>query len=161
MPNIKNVTCDFFKILRRGRSQKVISLSLFGTKNIYYRHLKRISKLYSEFLPEWTIRIYFNKLKNESLICELECLKNENGKFIDNVDFCKVGEMPYGLQKTWDASYINPTMWRFLPLGDNFVDFYISRDTDSCPSLRELHSMNEWLKSENLFHIMRGNKNIS
>jgi hypothetical protein len=42
-----------------------------------------------------------------------------------------------------------------LPLGDSFVDYFMSRDTDSLIIDREVESFNVWLKSETLFHIMR------
>lgn len=47
--------------------------------------------------------------------------------------------------------------WRWLPIGDNFVDFVASRDTDAWISQRELESVNVWLNSNTLFHVMRDN----
>ena len=47
--------------------------------------------------------------------------------------------------------------WRYLPLGDSFVDFMASRDIDSSLIQREIDSVNVWLNSNTLFHVMRGN----
>ncbi len=47
--------------------------------------------------------------------------------------------------------------WRYLPLGDSFVEFMASRDIDSSLIEREIDSVNVWLNSNTLFHVMRGN----
>jgi len=46
--------------------------------------------------------------------------------------------------------------WRWLPIGDSFVDFVASRDTDAWISQRELDSVKVWLESNTVFHVMRG-----
>ena len=53
--------------------------------------------------------------------------------------------------------------WRWLPIGDGFVEAFSSRDTDSYLLQREVDSVNVWTKSsDKLGHIMRGNnKDIS
>lgn len=50
---------------------------------------------------------------------------------------------------------VNPTTWRFLPLLDPTVNRVIFRDTDSLVSDREVDAVNEWIKSDTTFHIMR------
>ena len=47
-------------------------------------------------------------------------------------------------------------MWRWLPIGDSFVDVFNSRETDSFILQRELDSVQYWLKSNKTDHIMRG-----
>ena len=42
-------------------------------------------------------------------------------------------------------------------MADDFVDIFSSRDTDSTLIQREIDSVDVWLKSYNLFHIMRDN----
>lgn len=39
---------------------------------------------------------------------------------------------------------LNPRVWRFLPLLDEQVDIFASRDTDSLISQREVQVVNEW-----------------
>ena len=46
--------------------------------------------------------------------------------------------------------------WRWLPIGDSFVDFVASRDTDAWISQRELDSVKVWMESNTVFHVMRG-----
>ena len=48
-------------------------------------------------------------------------------------------------------------MWRWFPIADDFVDFFSSRDTDSTLIQREIDSVNVWLNSNTLFHVMRDN----
>ena len=46
--------------------------------------------------------------------------------------------------------------WRWLPIGDSFVDIFMSRDTDSLILQREVDAVNSWLnRSTSLVHIMR------
>jgi hypothetical protein len=97
----------------------------------------------------------------ESLKCEIECLKDEQtNELYDNIDFCNVNELAFDFSKNWNGSYILPTVWRFLPIGDSFVDIFLSRDSDSNLQERELHAVNEWLNSSTLFHIMRAKKSF-
>lgn len=46
------------------------------------------------------------------------------------------------------------TLWRYRALKSCF-DFYLFRDTDSRPILREVEAVKEWLESGRTFHIMR------
>ena len=41
-------------------------------------------------------------------------------------------------------------------VGDHFVDMFISRDTDSTIFDREVVAVKEWLKTNTIFHVMRG-----
>ena len=45
--------------------------------------------------------------------------------------------------------------WRFLPLLDDMVDMFMSRDADSLILQREVDAVQEWLSSDKAFHIMR------
>ncbi len=47
-------------------------------------------------------------------------------------------------------------MWRWFPIGDRFVDLWLSRDSDSMIYQREVDAVDAWLKSDKLVHIMRG-----
>ena len=59
--------------------------------------------------------------------------------------------------KNNNNNYIKKAMtWRYLSLGDSFVDFMASRDIDSSLIEREIDSVNVWLNSNTLFHVMRG-----
>ena len=41
-------------------------------------------------------------------------------------------------------------------MGDSFIDFVASRDTDAWMSQRERDSVDVWLNSNTIFHVMRG-----
>jgi hypothetical protein len=125
--NSANFTCDLFSEFRRGKHQKVISYTLFGTDSRYYNKIPSIIKQAKYFYPDWTIRIYADDNLNETTKCNYEC------SLESNVDFCNVNRLPISLNEnvSWSASHIMPTMWRFLPMRDSFVKFMISRDSDS------------------------------
>lgn len=140
------LTCDPYKVLRRGFDQKIISFSLYGKDSFYYRLVKANVARAFNFYPGWTARIYHDKSIEPGFICEIECTKT------GNVDFCDITNMPGEL----NFNYMLPMTWRWLPIGDRFVNLFISRDTDSCIFDREVFAVNEWLNSDTLFHIMRG-----
>ena len=143
-------------MLRRGPNQKIIGISLYGLDNRYYDSIKLIAKRATKFYPDWIIRIYYDDTINFSIICDLECLQSD-GKFLDNIDFCYSNEIPNGLlSNTWSANYMHKMTWRWLPIGDPFVNVFISRDSDSWFNERESEAVKTWLASEYLFHIMRG-----
>jgi hypothetical protein len=159
-----STTCDLYAALRRGKSQKVISYSLYGKQRFYYSKLKEISRDIKTMYPGWLMRVHYNDSIDKSIICELECLEDADGALIDNSDFCNVNDINLKLkniEKTnndskLNANYIHSMKWRWFPIGDSFVDIYSSRDSDSCIIQREIDSVNVWLNSSLVGHIMRG-----
>ena len=69
--------------------------------------------------------------------------------------------MTGSLSETWDASYMHAMKWRWLPIGDDFVRLFCSRDLDSLIYEREVDSVNAWLRDphQRAGHIMRDNPN--
>jgi hypothetical protein len=45
--------------------------------------------------------------------------------------------------------------WKFYPLEDNNIDYFLSRDSDSRITKREMDLVNEWIISKKCFHIIR------
>ena len=159
-----NTTCDLYNVLRRSKSQKVISYSLYGKNKAYYNKLKKLSKDIKSMYPGWLMRVYYNDSIDKSIICEVECLKSDDGSLIDNSDFCNVNDIDLNLKNIekrnnhlkLNANYIHSMKWRWFPIGDSFVDIFSSRDTDSYILQREVDSVNVWLNSNKVGHIMRG-----
>lgn len=156
-------TCNLYSSLRRGKSQKVLSYSLYGKNRFFYEKLKILVKQMSIFYPGWIMRIYYDESIDKSIICEIECQKNEKEAYYDNVDFCDINniELKVNYSKlvgdlTLNGSYIHAAIWRWFPIGDSFVEVFSSRDTDSFLIQREIDSVNVWLKSDKVGHIMRG-----
>ena len=90
----------------------------------------------------------------------MECLRDENRVLLDNVDFCNIKEIPLA---NFNVDFMIERFWRWLPIGDDFVDLFMSRDSDFCIVEREQAAVNEWIGKNSLFHIMRGiflNKSI-
>lgn len=119
--------------------------------------------------PGWIIRVYHDNTIIEKIKCQLECLNSTtDGSPIDNVEFCNVASIPdevslaslkvnISLPVVIDASRtVNGMMWRWLPIGDQLVDVFMSRDADSLILQREIDSVNVWLGSNKTGHIMRG-----
>lgn len=128
-------TCTMNNVLRHGPGQRVVSYSLYGKNEFYYRLLKDLVAEIRKKLPGWRIRIYYDHTIKESLVCEMEC-----GHDDEIVEMCDVEQLPYdsaGVRK-WNASYMHGMSWRWLPIGDEFVDRFSSRDTDSAIIQREM-----------------------
>jgi len=153
----QKIMCNKLSWLRRGNNQKIVSYSLYGKNPIYLSQLASLVRAIKKFYPDWLIRIYHDDTILKSIKCEIECLTDETGKIIDNSDFCDINKLPLFLsnEHTWSI-LIHKAMWRFLPIGDSFVDVFISRDSDSSIIQREIDSVNIWLKSNKTGHIMRG-----
>jgi len=158
-------TCDLNHVFDHGPNVKVLSFSLYGQRIGYSYLLENIVNQARSLYKGWMIRIYYNNSINKTIICDLEC------KY-DNVFFCNVNHVPIKYQSNINMlkldekgmrtiaisnnlSYVNGMMWRWFPISDDFVDIFSSRDTDSTIIQREKDSVDVWLKSNNLFHIMR------
>jgi hypothetical protein len=144
-------TCDLYSVLSREPNQKVIGYTVYGDNPRYYKQLDLISDQAAFHYPEWTIRIYYDDTSLHDYLCDFSCRKR-------NVVLCYANQIPYGSidNRTWSAMYINKMMWRWLPTGDPFVDYFMSRDADSWILEREAKATDEWLASNTLYHIMRG-----
>lgn len=145
------VTCGMFGALRRGRSQRVVSYSLFGRNRFYYAKIHNVTRQIRSFYPDFSVRIYHDRHIDESIVCETECGS-------DNVDFCNVNRLQTSLvddKRLFDSGYVTGTMWRFLVLGDDFVDVAMFRDSDSYILQREVDAVDQWLESRKSAHIMR------
>ncbi|CAF0866460.1 unnamed protein product [Brachionus calyciflorus] len=151
--NSKNLTltCDLYKSLKRGLNQKVVAYSLYGTNDRYYKLISHTSEMVKKFYPDHVMRIYHDDSINKSIICQLECAN-------PHIDFCNIHKLPLSLEnfnQVLNLNYIHSMEWRFLPIGDTFVDLFHSRDSDSMILQREYDSVQEWLNSDNIGHIMR------
>lgn len=116
--------------------KKVISFSLYGDSPKYNIGAIRNSELYTKFFPGWEMWVYHNdSVPKETL----DTLKLNQVKLIN----MKVEEGPRN------------ALWRFLPAGDESVDYFISRDCDSRLFERDVCSVNQWIESSKPFHIIR------
>jgi hypothetical protein len=154
---IKNYkhTCGLYNVLRRGPKQKVIGFSIYGTNVNYYKPLLILAEAVKKHFPGWVMRIHHSNSIDQSVACEYECKE-------DIIDFCNVEEMPVVIDNqlnNYKAPYPHAMMWRWYPIGDEFVDYFASRDSDSIAIQREKDSVDVWLynKTDTLFHIMRDN----
>ena len=105
------------------------------------------------------MRVYYDSSVNKSIACDIMCKHS-------NVDFCNIESINlqpaanfFNFQKTiLNFNYLHSMVWRFLPIGDSFVDVFSSRDIDSLIHKREVDATREWLKSNRniVGHIMRG-----
>ena len=116
--------------------KKVISFSLWGDKPIYWKGAKNNIKLCQQYLKDWICRFYIDNTCNKNLI---DTITGENVEII----------------------LVNPSIsfhgmfWRFYAASDIEVDILLVRDTDSRITEREILAVEEWLKTDKDFHIMR------
>lgn len=127
--------------------KKVISFSIYKAPNAwenvmetsyekYINGLKKNIKLISFFYPDWHIYIYHDDNFNPETIEELRLNSLISTKKITDMS-------------------ISAMQWRFLPHDDEDVDLFIVRDLDSRITKREQISVNEWIDSGKILHIMR------
>ena len=115
---------------------KVISFSLYGNLPKYNIGAIKNSELYKKFFPDWEMWVYHNDSVPQET---LDVLIKNDVKLIDT----QVDEGPRN------------ALWRFLPAGDESVEYFISRDCDSRLFERDVLSVNDWIESEKPFHIIR------
>jgi hypothetical protein len=155
----------------RGPHQKIISYALYGNAQNasvfkrYYSLLRNISLTAERDYPGWIIRIYHNipdrngpEREAHEQLCDVYCRFN-------HVDLCSV---PLLIDRIGNDTTpidpalltgLNPRMFRYLVMLDPNVDVFISRDVDSLIWRREVDAVNEWLRSNYTFHVMRDHMN--
>jgi hypothetical protein len=127
--------------------KKIISFSLYQApltweKNMNTNYEKYIFGLHEniniikKLYPDWFIYLYHDDSLDLSKLERLFRYDKFETKLITNKS-------------------LNAMQWRFLPNDDETVDLFISRDSDSRITEREVVSVNEWINSEKILHIMR------
>lgn len=117
--------------------RKVIAFSLWGADSKYTTGAIKNCQIAKTLFPDWKLRFYVGKTVPNSVIFSLE--------EYDNVEIIEKYE-----KNDWTAMF-----WRFEASYDNNADVVIFRDVDSRLGLREKDAIDEWLKSDKIFHIMR------
>jgi len=119
--------------------KKVISFSLWGDNPTYNVGAIKNAELALYFYPDFECWFYIHKdTVPEETINNLKLLTNTKIIF-----------------KTGDLNKTKPMMWRFEAIDDENVEIMMSRDTDTRFLLREKLAVEQWLSSNNIFHIMR------
>ena len=119
--------------------KKVITFSLWGDNPIYNVGSIKNAELAKIHYPDFECWFYIHKESVPEKTIE-ELVKLNNTKIIF---------------KSGDLDNCKPMMWRFEAIDDPEVEIMMSRDTDTRIWDREVISVNAWLKSDKLFHIMR------
>lgn len=115
----------------------LISFCLWGNEPIYTIGAIRNADLAKEIYPGWRCRFYVGTSTPSKIVDELRLRTNTEVIIMDSPG-------------DWTSMF-----WRFYPAGEPEIDVMLSRDTDSRLSLREKMAVEEWLKSDKGFHIMR------
>lgn len=127
--------------------KKVISFSLYKAPSEWEERMNTNYKKYilglhqnlsliKKYYPDWYIYVYHNQDLDKSELIHFQEYSNFECKLIT------------------DQS-LNAMQWRFLPNDENDVELFICRDVDSRITERELVSVNEWIESNKILHIMR------
>lgn len=116
--------------------KNVVAYSLWGDHPMYWNGALRNIELVNKLYPGFIVRFYIDKDSKPELI---ESIKGENVEVF--------------LVESKDS--FHGMFWRFWAAEDPDVDIFLSRDCDSRPSEREVLAVNEWIKSDKDFHIMR------
>ncbi len=115
---------------------KVIAFSLWGDNPKYTVGAIKNAKLAKKFYPDWEMRVYHNNSVPDYIL-----------KILRDNDVVLVN-------KNVEEGHCN-AMWRFSPASEEGVECFICRDADSRIFERDVESVNEWLKSDKKFHIIR------
>lgn len=118
-----------------GSNKKVISFSVYGTKNVYLLGAERNIDIAKEIYPDWICRFY----------CSKDISNLENLKRFAEQGLCEVIVVD---------SPIFPMYWRYFAADDPNISYVSFRDTDSLVNYRELAAVQDWLNSDKTLHTM-------
>lgn len=128
--------------------KKIISFTLWGSKPLFTGGSIRNAQLAKELFPDWICRFHINSVPEHII---------EKLSQFDNVELVNIGTdvwKEYG-RRAGDAQPEGSLFWKFEPYFDEDVEVVIGRDPDNRLSHREKIAIDEWLESNQQFHIMR------
>ena len=115
---------------------KLVSFSLYGTDQKYFRGAIMNGYLVQELYPGWVMRVYCTDDADKKTITKLKRLGCQ-------IEYMGVSHDQSGM------------LWRFLPAWEPGVERVIFRDTDSRITPREVAAVNAWVKSGKVAHVMQ------
>ena len=121
---------------QRKKNMKIVSYCLWGNDPKYTIGAIRNAELVKKMYPGWSAWFYVGSSTDKSVVYEL---RKRDARVIEMEE-----------QGDWQGMF-----WRFEPASDPDVSVMISRDCDSRITQREVDAVNDWLKSDLHFHIMR------
>ena len=121
--------------LLSGGTAKILSFSLFGTREVYLFGALANARLWRRKAPDWTCRFY---VTHDVPVAIIQALTQLGAEVV-------VHRNPA----------IPAYMARFLPLSDPKVARFACRDVDCRPSDREVEILREWENSGRAFHAIR------
>lgn len=116
---------------------KIISFCLYGHSDFYCLGLIENINIINEKYNDWKIYVYYNNIPDNII----NILKNK-----ENTYLFECNHRGY----KWEGMF-----WRFYPIEDENIDYFLSRDADSRISDREMNLVNYWISSNTSFHIIR------
>ena len=121
----------------------VLSFCLYGSKATYIKGMEENIKLAKVHFPDWQVRIYYNETVPDKYI-----------KIYQSMGANMVKCVNLGINKmNWEGMF-----WRWLPLDDKNVKFWVSRDADSRLSKREADIVKQWMDSGKTLHCIRDHR---
>ncbi|MDH3584593.1 MAG: tetratricopeptide repeat protein, partial [Phycisphaerae bacterium] len=121
------------------RRRNVIAFSLWGTNDYYIQGAIANAMLAPHVYPEWICRFYCDLSVPRTVIEQLQ----RHGAQV--TQFNETRSDNYGL------------FWRFFVANDPDVDRFLCRDCDCRLNVKERVAVEEWIASNQCFHIMRDN----
>lgn len=122
--------------------KNVVCFSLWGEKEMYHRGAEDNIRLFAKLLPSFHCVFYIDKNLDYKYTQRLL----DVGKEVNS----EVEVIPVDKKSGNDGMF-----WRFEGADRSSTLVYLSRDTDSRLTQRELVAVKEWLSSDNSVHIMR------
>ncbi len=119
--------------------KKVLSFSLWGNNLMYCAGAILNALIAKQIYPNYECWYYIHQ----------ESVPEEIIQRLSELDNTKI------IIKNGDINKCKPMMWRFEAIDDPEVEIMLSRDTDTRILLREKMAVDEWLKTDKKFHIMR------
>lgn len=113
--------------------EKIISFSLWGSRDIYLHGALVNAKQTAEYFPGWSVRIYHDDTVPHATLDALATWKH--------ITLIKVTDGSYGM------------FWRFAPLFEEAI--VLVRDLDSRITWRDVQCVDEWLATDKKLHVIR------
>lgn len=115
---------------------KIISISVWGDNPRYCVGAIKNAKLAQSIFPDWKCRIFIDDEVPSKYLSQLVNMPNVEISEVDDLS-------TYG------------AFWRFYSMFQNDDSIVISRDSDSRLSEREKRCVDEWIRSDKKFSIIR------
>lgn len=127
----------------KGMGKRIVCYAIFGHREFYWPHFPALVRAHHTLFKGWEMRVY-----TDSSIFSARAMMLRA--------YAKAGLVNV-IHHEENKGHCRSMLWRCLPIWDENVDYVLSRDVDSLPTIKDRRSVEQFIQSGATLHVVNDN----